>query len=58
MKDGQFCLYDWKHDSITLAGAITDAVIKDKDGIKRERNIYEFDGYLVKYKELLSKRMH
>ena len=54
-EDGQFCLYDWQHASITLADTIPDSVIKDNNGIERERNIYEYDGYLVTYKELLTK---
>jgi hypothetical protein len=54
-EDGQFRLYDWGHDVITVAGTITDDLIKDDKGIERERNTYEFDGYKVLFKNLIEK---
>lgn len=47
--NGIFKLYDWKHDSVTLVGTIKEDVMKDALGVRRERNILDYDGYFFEY---------
>lgn len=44
-ENGMFRLYNWKHDTLYIDSTIEESNIADSNGIKRNRNILDYDGY-------------
>lgn len=54
-ENGIFRLYDWKHDTITITDTITESDVFDAEGIQREKNILDYDGYKTVFKPITLK---